>query len=172
MKLYYSTILLLLLSVSACRTNDESNGSYLTLKTGNPYQLTISNFQWKYSNLTGTLDGDFDVLDKQVFDLLKGKEGMCEVYLSNHSGNTGLLGMINIQHINDAPNWLAWRKRGVFSMLSWKIKSESQQADSTVAETYDPKLDTIVPSQSTLDTTKSIDQSVQSEADSTVVESN
>ena len=146
MKSIHLSIFILLLCLTSCTNN--SKDPILELKVKNPYQLVISHFQWSYSALINTATGDFDLIEEKVYNLLKGKEGLCEVYLVDNNNRLISIGMINIQYVNNAVDWMAWRKRGILSMLERTYQKQMQSAksvsDSTVIDKSFMSADTIL----------------------------
>ncbi|GAB3915380.1 hypothetical protein [Mucilaginibacter boryungensis] len=102
---------------------------YLELKGYTPYQLNVTEFPWSYG-MTGfnQFNGDFDKLDYKVYDLLKGKSGICEVYLQSNGtdkyGNADKtflhIGDINIDELNKFQDWHYWQKESGIRTLLYK----------------------------------------------------
>jgi len=121
------------------------NKPYLELSGSKPYELKITDFTWSYG-LVGInqYNGDFEGLDKKVFDLLKGKQGSCKVYLESkakdqygkESSEFNYIGDLDLDELNKYEDWEFWHKSvGIVSLLNHKY--ELQNTDSTAVDTVE-----------------------------------
>lgn len=113
-------MLVCILLVSACTTNSKSSDPKLELKETNPLSLTITNFHWSYSKTNNQVYGEFEALDHKVYDLLKGRDGLCDIYLEDKDDDNKLryYGSIMIAYINTSKEWQTWHyKRGIAQSL-------------------------------------------------------
>lgn len=160
----------LLLCLCACK--QFTSDSPLVEYNDSNNSLNIKNFSWSYGTVElNSFHGDFDALDKKVFDLLKGKNGICEVRLQDTgkdkygNPNDGMdnIGTIDIDELNRFQDWTYWQKEhGIRSLLYKKyIQRESTESttDSSSTPAYN-NLDTTTrtPKSSTtvVDTTTTI----------------
>jgi hypothetical protein len=122
------------------------NKPYLELAGTNPYELKIYEFTWGYGTVSfNQFSGDFDKLDEKVFDLLKGKEGMVRVYLTNNEKDQYgkatdtilFIGEINLAELNRYEGWEYWHKSAGIQTLLYKkfvAPTEATSMDSAVIE--------------------------------------
>ena len=120
---------------------------YVELTGSGPYQLNITQFEWGYGmTAINQFNGDFDKLDNKVFDLLKGKTGMCQVFLQatakdkygKADSTMNYIGDINIDELNRFRDWQYWQKdAGIRTLLSKQLAAEQSAAkvDSTMVAT-------------------------------------
>ncbi|MGN6177833.1 MAG: hypothetical protein ACTHNW_01555 [Mucilaginibacter sp.] len=111
-----------------------------------PYQLNISEFPWGYGTVAiNKFSGDFDKLDEKVFDLLKGKTGICKVYLAdngtdkygNHNSNSKYIGDIDMNELGRYQDWKFWQNGdgGIRKLLYKKLFNKSDSARLTAIDT-------------------------------------
>ena len=151
MKSICISLFIVLLLFSGCSYIDNYNSPTLELSGSSPYILRISDFDWNYGMVQiNQYSGDFEKLDRKVFDLLKGKTGTCDVYMINKSrdkyGTEGtdmeLIGEIDLAELNKYENWEYWHKSsGIIALLNEKnfpkpkpiVKEEKNEWDSIVS---------------------------------------
>jgi hypothetical protein len=145
-----STILLVVTLMVTTNCNYIANLSkpHLALYNSTPVRLEITEFEWSYGMIGfNKFSGDFETLDHKVYDVLKGKSGLCEVYLevksndkygqTNKSFNN--IGNINLSELNRFQSWEYWSKDGGIRHLIYK---HDIQADSTVTKLIIPNVQT------------------------------
>ncbi|MBW4890123.1 hypothetical protein KXQ82_10370 [Mucilaginibacter sp. HMF5004] len=130
---------------SSCNYLSNHSKPQLSLSENAPYYLEISNFKWNYG-LTeiNKFNGDFETLDHNVFDLLKGKQGICTVKLEQSqtdkygksSSIYANIGTIDLTELNKFESWEYWYKDGGIQRLLYKLYFSN--TDSTKIETAPP----------------------------------
>ena len=130
---------MILVGFSSCDQLDKfSFGKpYLELTGNSPYQLTITDFQWSYGRIEiNEYSGDFEKLDRKVFDLLKGKSGKCSVYMTSKTKDqygsdkvsNDLIGELDLQELNKYESWEYWHKNaGIMQLLNQKYFPEGSE---------------------------------------------
>jgi len=159
---YILYLCLLLTACSSCTYVKNYDKPHLELSGDGPYQLEISKFTWGYGMTSfNQFSGDFAKLDTKVFDLLKGKEGICKVYLQESTTdkygkeNTSMnyVGDIDITELNKFQTWEYWRKEhGIQVLLYKKFVAKPSMAMADSARDVPASLD----SMSKMDTTLKI----------------
>lgn len=135
-------ILLALMGLTSCQQSNRllNQKPHLELTNETPYQLTISDFNWGYGmTAINQFNGDFGELDKRVFDLLKGKEGICKVYVEDNSkdkhGNAGhestYFGDLDLSELNRYSDWEYWHKEAGMRKLFYDHFNPPNNLDST-----------------------------------------
>lgn len=137
------------ISCNLIKSKDEID---LQLSSGPPYTLHVRNFIWGYGTVElNKFHGDFDKLDQEVYNLLKGKTGSCQVYLHNSNkdkyGNVGdttdNIGTIDIDELNKFQDWTYWQKEHGLRTLLYKkyVQKEpiATDIDTTTMSTYTEK---------------------------------
>lgn len=133
-------MLLILVSVmlTSCNEIDKLLGRkpYVEVNEG---EITVSGFKWSYGTIrVNELSGDFDKLDKKVFNRLKGKEGKISLYIENTTTNsygrtdskTEYIGDIDLNELNRYQGWEYWHKTsGIRPLLKEKFKINNEPVD-------------------------------------------
>jgi hypothetical protein len=142
---YMKIILLaasLMLVFCGCGYLSKYDKPHLELSNNNPYTLQITEFNWGYGMTSiNEFNGDFDKLDARVFDLLKGKEGNCKVYIENkqtdkygkENSTSEYVGDIDLSELNKYQTWEFWHKASGIKSLLYK-KYVAPKAELTVAD--------------------------------------
>lgn len=139
----------------------------LELTGNNPYNLTISDFEWSYGITSiNRYNGDFEKLDKKVFKKLNGKDGVCKIYLNSmikdqygkEKLETNYIGDFDLSDLNKYESWEYWHKNsGIISLLNNKYLSDntgpvSTNTDSELTEA----IEELEPSKTSLTTPGSV----------------
>lgn len=109
---------------------------YLELSGTSPSQLNITEFSWGYGiTAINQFNGDFDTLDEKVFDLLKGKAGLCQLYLQetgkdkygNGEKAMTYIGDIDINELSKFQSWKYWQQEAGIRTILYKkyLKQDS-----------------------------------------------
>lgn len=123
-----------------------NNKPNLSLSDQSPYTLNITDFAWSYG-LTeiNKFNGDFEKLDQKVFDLLKGKNGTCKVYIEDTNKDqygritklNKYVGVIELAELNKYETWEYWHKNAGIKTLIYKFINKHTtaiQVDSVAME--------------------------------------
>jgi hypothetical protein len=131
-----------LASLTGC---DSFSKPYLSLNDNQPYILTISDFSWSYGTTqVNKFNGDFETLDRKVFNLLHNKKGSCYVVMNiahvtkygQSKGDTSTIGMIDLSELNRYQSWEYWYKSGGIQKLLYNyLFPPLKMADSASSNT-------------------------------------
>jgi hypothetical protein len=121
-------LFILLVCLSACKQFASKDALSVEYNYGNSI-LMVKNFIWGYGNIgVNQFSGDFETLDKEVFEALKGKTGTCIVKFKNTEKNkygvdtTAIveIGKLNIDELNRYQDWEYWHKTGGIKTLLYQ----------------------------------------------------
>ncbi len=123
--------------VISCDFVKNYNKPNLELSNSTPYTLRISEFDWSYGRIEfNKYSGDFERLDRKVFNLLKGKTGTCTIYMTSKVRNqygtekseSQLIGDLDLKELNKYESWEYWHKNaGIKQLLNQKYFPERSQ---------------------------------------------
>lgn len=130
-------ILLVCFLTTSCDFIANYKKPVLELSGSTPYILTISDFQWSYGRIEiNKYSGDFEKLDRKVYDLLKGKSGKCAVYMTSLTKDQygsdkvskELIGELDLQELNKYESSEYWHKNaGIMQLLNQKYFPERSE---------------------------------------------
>lgn len=132
------TVLIVICSViTGCDYIENYNKPSLDLSGSSSYTLRISEFVWSYGTIEfNRYSGDFEKLDRKVFNLLKGKTGTCTVYINSkvrdqygsEKSESQLIGDLDLKELNKYESWEYWHKNaGIKQLLNQKYFPERSQ---------------------------------------------
>jgi hypothetical protein len=141
-------IWLLLLAIALLNSCNVGKDNKFTVEliVNNPYVIKINNFNWNKDH--DQVIGDFTALDKEVYDLLKDKNGICELYMQHNTT------FDNSNNAYDYIGFLIMPKAGDRSGSTWedfhnkggiRIRIEQhllQPTSSDTVKTINPTTDT------------------------------
>jgi len=119
---------------------DSFTKPHLSITENTPYILTISDFDWSYGLVRiNEFSGDFETLDRKVFNLLDNKQGSCSVVMSFAKTNkygkgdtsTAIIGVISLSELNKYQSWEYWHKDGGIRRLLYQRMFPPQPMDTT-----------------------------------------
>lgn len=106
----------------------------------------IKEFKWGYGTIrVNQFSGDFDKLDKKVFNSLKGKDGTIDIVIEStlkdkygkDSTDTQYIGKLDLSELNRYEDWEYWHKAsGIRSLLKekFRINKESGEGEDVLAD--------------------------------------
>jgi hypothetical protein len=120
-------IVIITLCFASC--NEPSAKFDLELKEENPYILNINNFSYQRVEGSSDLIGEFDELNKAVVEKLKGRAGICEVFLNNNGPY--YLGFLTLTKERD---WKVFTDRGgVRALLQQQLRYDAVKVEPDTA---------------------------------------
>jgi hypothetical protein len=143
----YYLLVAVLMTAASCDYIANYDKPHLEL-TANPYQLDITKFNWGYGvTEINKFNGDFDRLDEKVYDLLKGKTGICRVNLQGNGkdkygkadSTMQYIGDINIDELNKYQSWKYWQRDAGIGALLYKRFVKPSSMDSVKTEVVQPQ---------------------------------
>lgn len=152
------------LFVCLCSCKQLSDNSLMVDYDASINALNIKNFSWGYGAVQfNSFHGDFDKLDKEVYDLLKDKTGSCDVYMQdnstdkygNKSDHKSNIGSIDINELNKYRDWTYWQKEHGIRSLLYKKYIQNNNDTVTIDTTTTTVTNTTQPIADVTQTVKS-----------------
>lgn len=127
------TLLLILITAFCLASCNKPSPKFnVELKEENPYILNINNFSYQTVEGSTDLIGEFDELTDAVIDKLKGRKGICEVYLNTNGPY--YIGFLTLTKDRD---WRIFKDRGgIRALLQQQLRYDAVkvQPDTSVVE--------------------------------------